>query len=322
MARIEPVRPQFIRQALAILAGPADLPAARAKAKRLEGYLFGVGNAPNGSAAQCGSAAQPCTLWWAPQAGGAAAVLIVHTVGRVGLVFHGCDGPEAMHSLPELLAEATAAANARGLAFSQIMLEPHEQAVSALAAQAGYERLAELVYLYRRLDGELDARADGFEALPPGRAAGALNWEQFQNGQEERLTQIIDQTYVDSLDCPGLRGLRPTADVIASHKACGVFDPQQWWLPTLEGQPVGCALVNRTGADGRSAELVYIGVKPEFRQRGFGRAMLIHAMSQAALKSIRTLYLAVDAANGPAWQLYNSQGFAEMDRRLVFICRA
>ena len=51
-------------------------------------------------------------------------------------------------------------------------------------------------------------------------------------------------------------------------------------------------------------ELVYMGVRPEYRGRGLGRQIVEFAIGTAHLGGARQLVLAVDGQNDPALQVY------------------
>src|SRR5690606_20330057 len=77
---------------------------------------------------------------------------------------------------------------------------------------------------------------------PPALPAGC-SWETYSPATHQTFIQTIQQTYVDSLDCPALTGLRHMEDVIASHKASGDFDPNQWFLLYHQQTPVAVLLL-------------------------------------------------------------------------------
>ena len=66
---------------------------------------------------------------------------------------------------------------------------------------------------------------------------------------------------------------------------------------------------------GPEAQLANIGVRPDHRRRGAGRALLRWLMRQAALRSARRMTLEVRAGNAPALRLYRSENFLETSRR-------
>lgn len=304
MAHIEPVAPADIARALTILAGGDEHTPVAQKVSRFEAYLFGP-------------EARPCTLWWAKTiVGPQAVVLIVHALGRVGLLFHGPLRCPHTQLLAELLEQASSEALAKDMCFVQAMLSRQNPQDQTAYDRAGFTHLAELAYLHRRLD-----------TLGPLGHEEALVYMPFSDDQEGLLAEVIEDTYVDSLDCPVLRGLRPMSEVLVSHRTSGVCTPQFWWLPREKppqsgqepGEPVGCVLLNATSWSGSAMEVVYVGIRPKYRRRGYCKEMLLHALARAALAGKRSVYLAVDAINNPATTLYAGLGFRELDRRQVLI---
>ncbi len=294
MLQIEPVPPAERRRALTLLIGGRGA-GTRQQAGQFEALL-------------AGSQANRCKLWWARVfRGPLAAAMTIRSPGRTAMIFCGRVGSCTADMLGRLLTELTDAALADDLALVQAMLAAGGGADVQAFLQAGYNHLAELVYLRR-----------GLSDLPEVPAT-ALKWELFRAGEEDRLGRVIDETYVDSQDCPALRGLRRMQDVIAGHKASGIFRPESWWVPTYQGAPVGCALLNDAADRADAAEVVYMGVRPAVRRRGFGRAMLRHALLDARRRGMKAINLAADAANTPAVQLYRKEGFCEVVRKDVFM---
>ena len=235
--------------------------------------------------------------------------MTVRNPGGTAMIFYGPIGA-GRRGLGDLLSMLTQATLGEEIAFVQAMLDPGADADVKAFVQAGYVFLAELIYLRR----ELSAPA---EEPPTG-----LTWKSFDSTDEDRLARVIEETYVGSQDCPGLRGLRSMKDVVAGHKASGIFRPQSWWIPTLAGEPVGCVLVNGCTNQPDADEVVYIGVRPDDRRRGLGRAMLRHALSEAWQRGIKEMNIAADSDNTPAVRLYEQEGFGPVDWKQVFIKRA
>ena len=65
---------------------------------------------------------------------------------------------------------------------------------------------------------------------PAGPAAGFRLARITRRAVHALFAETILQTYRDSLDCPGLNGVRQIEDIIAGHKASGEFDPALWFL--------------------------------------------------------------------------------------------
>ena len=86
-----------------------------------------------------------------------------------------------------------------------------------------------------------------------------------------------------------------------------------------EGRAVGVALVAlRPGRDGVRTRLASMGVAPEGRRMGTGRALLRRVIAAAREHGARTLQLEVFAGNAPARLLYEAHGFLSRRRLLGF----
>ena len=136
------------------------------------------------------------------------------------------------------------------------------------------------------------------------------------------LAAALEASYVDTLDCPELCGLRRMGDVIDSHRSTGVFDPSLWWLVRKAGRPLGCCLLSSVPAQ-RTLELVYIGLAPEVRGLKIGPALLRHAVRAArrgATGTPASVTCAVDERNAPAQRIYNAMGFQTFASRRALIC--
>ncbi|MDP6380989.1 MAG: GNAT family N-acetyltransferase, partial [Phycisphaerae bacterium] len=168
---------------------------------------------------------------------------------------------------------------------------------------AGMRHLATLVYLERQ-SKPADARIE---------LVSRLTWLPFERKTRNQFMEVIAATYVDSLDCPGLDGVRRMDDVLETHKHTGRFTPKCWHLAIFEGQPLGCVLTNPRRRQ-NVAELVYMGLVPAERRKGFGRQLALRAICDTSLLGLGALALAVDAANQPAVRLYDSLGFVEVSR--------
>src|SRR5215207_2407480 len=77
-------------------------------------------------------------------------------------------------------------------------------------------------------------------------------------------------------------------------------------LAALDGAPAGFALLGVRGADGWIGGM---GVVPEARRRGLGRALMEAAVEAARGRGVRVLRLEVLEQNEPAARLYRQLGF-------------
>jgi ribosomal-protein-alanine N-acetyltransferase len=72
----------------------------------------------------------------------------------------------------------------------------------------------------------------------------------------------------------------------------------------------------RVAAD--EAEILSIGVRPQNRCRGMGRALMEAVANEAFQRGAKSLYLEVSCNNGGARALYAKLGFAEAGRRVAY----
>lgn len=295
---IEPVPPARLGRVCGFLAGGGEKgPDIRARADGLERML---------------RSRRPLRSWpWWARRGRqcVAAATVMEHLGAVGfLLCAPLDGPDvAGDAQAETVRRATAEARGDGLNFVQDLLEPGDRDRMNLLQRVGYDFLAELVYM------ELDVSAPGGFPPPAG-----VQWRTHAEFAPSELVELIGATYKDSLDCPKLVGRRNVLDVIASHRSSGRFRPESWYIVDAEGVPAGCVLVNALN-DECALDVVYMGVRPAFRGRGLGRAMMQLAAWSAHRSGVRALSLAVDSRNCYAKRLYDSMGFVCTRRRIAMV---
>ena len=277
-----------------------------------ERQMRAQGQAMQQMVARAGSAAG--RLWWArADRTTLAAALVVEGVGRTSMLFFSPpDAPGVDRQwLIRLISEISRDAIEGGMSLVQALIEPADGEQEAVLADSGLILLAELIYMKRDLlsclPGEQGARED-------------LTWRNYKQFTEVELGEVISQTYVDSLDCPALRGLREMSDVVAGHKCSGAFCPEAWWIVACGDQaaPVGCILVNDS-VKAPAADIVYMGVAREFRRQGLAGAMLERAVLQAAERNCEGISVAVDTRNDYAIRVYEQSGFVEIHRRLAYV---
>jgi ribosomal-protein-alanine N-acetyltransferase len=83
--------------------------------------------------------------------------------------------------------------------------------------------------------------------------------------------------------------------------------------------PAGFVLA-RVASD--EAEVLSLGVVPEFRRLGVARALMLALMRQATTREASKIFLEVGADNFAAEKLYRNLGFFEVGRRKNYYLRA
>ncbi len=261
------------------------------------------------------------------------ATLIIPTAGRAAVVFV---SPIITHrsvqDTADLLKTAIRDQDPGLLGLIQSLLDPTQRHERDALLNAGFTRLASLVYMRcscppRAVASPVDG-SEGNSGCTPGDSSAhggvielegtpltALTW---QDDRFDMFAEAISASYLDTLDCPGLVGLRRIEDIIAGHKAVGRFDPDLWSAFYLGDQPVGVLLLNPM-TDRPELELVYLGIAPPFRCQGLATRLMRYAASLAAGRDYTGIHLAVDEQNTPAMKLYRGLSYRATGRKVAMI---
>lgn len=259
------------------------------------------------------------------------ACLAVLGAGRTAMMFLSEPPPEGdPGGAEQALAERAACIDAacihlasqrpQTVRIAQALPEPEHAWSERAFVLAGFRSVGRLTYL-RRSPGAIP------EAVSlPGLAEG-VRIETFDEARDrvgpDRVNALfcaaLDASYVDTLDCPELCGLRATSDVLESHRATGQFDPKLWWVMSIGDTAAGCLLLNPC-AESKTIELVYVGLGKMARGRGLGHVLLTHGLHVAMhARPGYEVACAVDDRNVPARKLYDRMGFRETAHRGAFV---
>lgn len=198
---------------------------------------------------------------------------------------------------------------AAGLQCGQATLPRLAHAPANCLLRSGYALAAELLYLA--------STAAEFPAEPP---ATDLSFEPYADDQQPRLIQLLDATYIGTQDAPLLDNVRPTQEVLHGYRQTGKYAPERWLFVRDQQRDVGCLLV-ADHPEAKQCELMYMGLIPSARGRGWGSILPRQAQWLAAQAGAESMIVGVDAANHPALAVYSRCGFHQVDERLVFIKR-
>lgn len=91
------------------------------------------------------------------------------------------------------------------------------------------------------------------------------------------------------------------------------------WLAEAEGVPAGFCQTQRDDDD--AGRIESLAVSARVRLRGVGRALLTAGMRTLGERGHRRLRLSVEAGNEPAIRLYESAGFRQTERILIYRSR-
>jgi len=237
------------------------------------------------------------------------AVVAESHAGRAGIIYP----PQLVEGEPsstrtELLQAAVEYLREAGACIAHLLapvrIPDHEQAFE----QLGFCFLAVLHYLVCQQD-----------RFPRTKPASDVEFYPFADTPEDhrRLCRVIEATYEGTLDCPELSGVRAIDEVVAGYRATGVFSPDRWLFVRHRGEDVGCLLLTDHPRQ-NLWELVYMGLVPAVRGRGWGRQVIAQALWLAHRAGRDRVVAAVDAANTPALRAYTEAGFQCWDRRFAY----
>jgi ribosomal protein S18 acetylase RimI-like enzyme len=206
------------------------------------------------------------------------------------------------------LAEAvTEQLDATAVAMTQVLLTAADDSAVTMLTAVGFRYLAELLYL--------SCEAARFPHHAP---STELEFEPYREDLLSRVMRLTEQTYEDTLDCAALGGMRTMEDVLTGYRATGVFRPENWFIVRALGIDVGVLLL-ADHSQARHYELMYMGLVPRARGRGWGRKIAEYAQWRACCAGADRIVLAADAINTPAVRAYRAVGFEQFDRRTVYV---
>ena len=247
-------------------------------------------------------------LWLAGMGGRMAwAVLPVVSPGKTMLLLTPGRLPQEVDAGPLVEKVCEWFANGGGH-LAQVLANPADFPLRQFFGHHGFREIAELHYL------QANAKSSGPPTLPHG-----FHLERYSEAAHSLFASAISASYQDSLDCPLMAGLRDIEDVIVGHRASGEFDPQFWFvLLDASDQPYGVLLLTRVPRNDL-AELVYLGLSPAMRGRGFGDLLMRQAIWAVREMELGRLTLAVDSKNTPALQLYYRHGMSHAGSKTAML---
>jgi ribosomal protein S18 acetylase RimI-like enzyme len=248
-------------------------------------------------------------IWLAESDGKLAwAVLPMVSPGRTALLFTPAESVLLRAPADELTAHICRTLANRDIHLAQVLIDPAKTEARNFFAHHGFVEMAELLYL----NGHAP-RSPKFPVLPPG-----MRLENYSPQSHHLFAAAITASYQNSLDCPGLMGMRDIEDVIAGHRATGEFEPTLWHALYENDIPLGVLLLSRIQSTD-SLELVYLGLAPPARGRGLGDLLMQLAMWQVIKENRRRLSCAVDSINIPASKLYYRFGMSRLTSKIAMV---
>ncbi len=194
--------------------------------------------------------------------------------------------------------------------FLQSLSTPDDRMTRRVFTRAGFRHGASFLHMRR----EADPVPERFAPL-----ADTVQVLTYTDDRHPEFVQALEATYRGSMDCPDIPRHDNLELVLETHKLSGTFRPRTWWLARDNTGDIGVVLLNEEPT--RSCmDLVYMGVVPDRRGRGWGANLLAEALRRLNESDLPgAMELAVDEANRPAIDLYHALGFHVMGRSIALI---
>jgi len=237
------------------------------------------------------------------------AALPVVSPGRTLLLFAApLQTPPAIIAASEVVARVCQLYGRAHVDLAQILLDPTDAIARKFYGAHGFTEMAELIYL----NGNFP-RAANPPQLRPG-----IRWLSYSAGSHKLFADTILRTYVQSLDCPSLNGMRNIEDVIIGHKSTGEFHPELWHLLCVGDRPQGVLLLSIV-PNTDALELVYLGLVPDARGKGLGEILMQMAFGEVTRTGRVRITLAADSKNTPALKLYYRHGLTRIASKIAIM---
>ncbi|QDT90905.1 GNAT family N-acetyltransferase [Gimesia algae] len=199
-----------------------------------------------------------------------------------------------------LLQEMAARIDQSEVSIGQALLEPGQLNLRRLLTQNGFPHLTNLLFMRHPLT---EIRSHG---LLSANQIRSVPFDEQTN--RHRFLELLDLTHQLSYDCPALNHCRTAEESLESHRSSGDSDQKHWYLFQHENTDLGVLLLSEHRSE-NLWEVVYMGVAPEQRGKGYGAALIQFGLQQALAHHQSALMLAVDHKNSYAIKIYEESGF-------------
>ncbi|MEM7474876.1 MAG: GNAT family N-acetyltransferase, partial [Planctomycetota bacterium] len=186
------------------------------------------------------------------------------------------------------------------LRIEQLCSPNSKQAETLMSA--GFQMITSL----RQLCVKTKSEAQGEDAT------GTLKFVPANRLGLEGFAAIIRATMANSQDIEELAPLAdyPDTDLIENFSNGASFrELKTWFALEFENKHVGCLLTQLH--PNKALEIVYLGLRPDYRGRNFASNLLSQTQRLAAANDCELIVTAVDTQNIAAMRLYQKHGFSE-----------
>jgi RimJ/RimL family protein N-acetyltransferase len=184
--------------------------------------------------------------------------------------------------------------------------KPESRRINTSLELAGFEVNRTKVFVKRDLENYESPYEDPF------------SYQSLSDLGEERFLDLLSESAVgDPFEDVGSRDPKSDFDDLVSF-AGAKFNASWWQAAFLGGDPIGVVLPQAFADSDDQGSLFYVGVRPEFRRRGYGK--ILHAAGLAFLssKNIRNYMGSTDTRNEPMKAVFRANGCAQTGTQLFY----
>lgn len=159
-----------------------------------------------------------------------------------------------------------------------------------------------------RMEFDLD------QAIPPAVLPPGFAWSPWQQTDVDRHAWVKFLSFHDEVDAdvfPCLSDYHGCFRLMSDIAEQSQFAAAATWLIVQEHEhtPLDCGTIQGMAVTESLGAIQNVGVAPEFRRRGIGRALVLKSLAGFRSLGLKRVYLEVTAANVPAVELYRHLGF-------------
>ncbi len=166
---------------------------------------------------------------------------------------------------------------------------------------------------FKRLRMEINLRRAKLPEAPLPEGYEWRAWHPVLTEAHARAKWASFQGEVDSQLFPCLGSLPGCRRLVSDISLRRGFVPPATWLIVLPAtgfrRITPCATIQGVVQRWRTGAIQNVGVVPEHRGLGLGRALLVQSLLGFRAKGLKRVYLEVTAENSPAIELYTGVGF-------------
>ena len=218
-------------------------------------------------------------------------------------------GPTAAALAVPLLRTLTERLAQAGFSLGQCVRDVGDRRAGRWLVEAGFRELGRMVELEHTLAEIPDETS-------------LWKWSPWQPGDRDRFVRTMEQTLVETLDCPELTGFRTGDELLETHAAAGDTGPEMWRLYSAETggrrEDIGLLLTTLDTSE-KTLEVLYMGVVPSHRGRRLGRGLMNDALRQARDQGAVRVRLHASEANVYAMRTYEESGFVEVGASMLYL---